>query len=371
MKNFKQLTLIIICFSLLLCGCNGMSGNITPKTIINSEEPVIGYWTDELNKDKTPSSIYVFQNGKVKEYDTKYKMGELSEMSDSEILSALQQEYVEKEILSTQNNLNAKTKQAEKYQKSIDKLNKEYQYTWLDLWDETSLAAYELLNQDRMTYGLLSEMANLLKKNNYTQSQTITEDWNALVNSDPNENFYKKIWFGKNYNIVYKKIVGSPSLFTPGLEAYDQALEQVVADKKVERENKKIKYEEKLSNIKAEITELEEKLAKLEKGEADTYNRKVIINVMSDESGNNVQEEQLVVLGKKYVVDTLELHPSDQTFCTQSIEVYDSSYRGYGNVNSNGRKYLFFRTNGKLKYDNVDTKDIYVDLKNFDEFFNK
>lgn len=371
MKHLKQLTLLIICFSLLLCGCGGMNGNITPKSIIDSDDPIIGYWTDEMKKDEIPNSIYVFQDGKVREYDTRYTMGELSEMSDTEILSALKQEYVEQELKFTQNNLDAMKKKADKYQKSIDKLSKEYEYTWVDLWDKTSLAAYELLEHDNMTYSLLSDMANLLKKNNYTQSKTITEDWNALVNSDPNENFYKKIWFGEYYNIAYRKVVGSPSLFTPGLEAYDKALEQVVADKILEREEKKIKYQEKLTETNTQISELETKLVKLENGEVDTYNRQVIINIISDESGNNVQEEQLVVLGKKYVVDTLKLHPSDQMFCEQAIEVYDSKYYGYSNVNYNGRKYLFFRTKGKLKFDNVDTKDIYVDLKNFDKFFNK
>lgn len=365
MKHFKQLTLLFLCFTLLLSGC-GNGGASTPKGIISSDKPIIAYSTDKMGKDEVPSSVFVFQNGKTKEYDTRYNMGELSNMTDEEILSALQKEYIEQELKSAKSSLEYAKKRATDYQSEIDNLSKEYEYTWYGLLDDTHIEAYQLLDGD-IEARLLSDMISLLNEKGYTNGKTITEDWQALVDSDPNENFYKNIWFGKMYNWVYSDVTGSPAYFQPGLEAYDKALANTVEKKKVEREEKKKKYEDKLAKENTNIAELENQIAELEKGEKDTYNRRTIINIVTDASGNSVGEEQIIVLGKKKVISKISLSPYSTLYCEEGVEVYDSTYYGY--TLCDGNNYLFFRDNKNLTFDTVETKDVYIDLENFDQFF--
>lgn len=367
MKHFKKLFLFIMCITLLLCGC-GNGGTSTPKGIIGSEKPTIAYYTDKMDKDEVPNSIFVFQNGKTKEYDTDYTMGELSKMTDEEILSALQKEYIKQELESAKSSLEYAKKAATDYQSKIDNLNKEYEYTWFGLWGDASIEAYKLLEGKRIESNLLGDMKDLLYKEGYTNGKTMSEDWQALVDSDPNENFYKNVWFDNMYNWLYRDVTGSPAYFQPGLEAYDQALANTVEKKKLEREEKKKKYEDKLAEKNTEIAELENEIAELEKGESDAYNRRTIINIVTDTSGNNVSEEQIVVLGKKKVISKITLTPYDKTYCEEGAEVYDSTYYGYSDGGYN-TSYLFFRDKANLTFDSVETKDAYIDLKNFDQFF--
>lgn len=366
MKNFKKLVLGILCFTLFFSGC-GNGGASTPKEIISSEKPIIAYYTDKMDKEEVPSSIFVFQNGKTKEYDTRYNMGDLSKMTDEEILSALQKEYIEQELKSAKSSLEYAQKRATDYQSEIDSLSKEYEYTWYGLWDDTYTEAYQLLDGKRIESSLLGDMKNLLNKKGYTNGKTITEDWQALVDSDPNENFYKNIWFDEMYNWLYRDVTGSPAYFQPGLEAYDKALANTVEKKKVQREETKKKYEDKLAEENANIAEIENKIVELEKGEKDTYNRRTIINIVTDNSGNNVNEEQIVVLGKKKVISEISLSPYGTLYCEEGAEVYDSTYYGY--TLCDGYNYLFFRDNKNLTFDSVDAKDVYIDLEDFEQFF--
>ena len=366
MKNFKKLVLGIMCFTLLLSGC-GNGGASTPKGIISSEKPIIAYYIRNMDKDNSPTSIFVFQNGKTKEYDTRYTMGELSKMTDEEILSALQKEYIEQELKSAKSSLEYANKRANDYQSKIDDLNKEYEYTWYELWQDTYTEAYQLLDGKSIESNLLGDMKNLLQKKGYTNGKTITEDWQALVDSDPNENFYKNIWFDEMYNWLYRDVTGSPAYFQPGLEAYDKALANTVEKKKAAREESKKKYEDKLAEENINIAELESELAELEKGEKDTYNRRTIINIVTDTSGNNTNEEQIIVLGKKRVITKLSISPYGTLYCEEGSVIYDSTYYGY--TLCDGYNYLFFRNNNNLTFDSVNTKDVYIDLENYDQFF--
>lgn len=366
MKHFKQLTLLILTLSLLLCGCGGNSG-ATPKSIVNSDSPVIGYMISGIDKEKVPSSVYVFQKGKVKEYDTRYTLGELSKMTDEEVLTALQKEYLEQELESTKQSLESSKKTAKNYQEKIDELNKEYEYTWDSLWEDASTEAYTMLEGKRIESSLLGDMANMLRKKGFREYKTFNEAWKALEASDPDTNFCKSIWNSGYYTVLYD-VVGNTSYFTPGIEAYDQALEKVVAAKEASREKQKIKQEEKLAETNTKIAEYENEIKELEKGEKDVPKRRAIINIVSNSSGNEVSEEQIVILTKKSVKRTISLNPSFAQYCEEGSEIYDSIYYGYsdGGYTTN---YLLLRGMSNLKFDAVDTKDIYVDLKDFKQFF--
>lgn len=366
MKHFKQLTLLFLCFTLLLSGC-GNGGASTPKGIISSDKPIIAYSTDKMGKDEVPSSVFVFQNGKTKEYNTHYTMGALSQMTDEEILSALQKEYIEQELESAKSSLEYAKERATYYQSEIDNLSKEYEYTWYGLWDDTHTEATQLLDGNSIEYDLLYDLEDLLNDEGYTNGKTMTEDWQALVDSDPNKDFYEIIWSANVlYRFYYNVDTVSPYLQS-SLEAYDKALANTVEKEKVEREEKKKEYEDKLAKENTNIAELENQIAELEKGEKDTYNRRTIINIVTDASGNSVGEEQIIVLGKKKVISKISLSPYSTLYCEEGVEVYDSTYYGY--TLCDGNNYLFFRDNKNLTFDTVETKDVYIDLENFDQFF--
>ena len=114
MKHFKQLTLIILAFSLLLCGCGGTQANGTndntennsatnnstiSKTeyslseYLNSGE-TIWYLTEGNSKDSRVIQLYVIEpNGSLYFCETDLLLGELEQKEDAEIVTYVKQTY--------------------------------------------------------------------------------------------------------------------------------------------------------------------------------------------------------------------------------------------------------------------------------------
>ena len=118
MKHFKQLTLIIMCLSLLLCACgttNSNSNNNANNNSTNNESPNnnsvdnkseftlgeylsngerIWFLANGYGKDNEIDKIYVFEpNGTVYYCDSDWKLGEAEQKEDSEIIAHVKQEY--------------------------------------------------------------------------------------------------------------------------------------------------------------------------------------------------------------------------------------------------------------------------------------
>jgi len=112
-RNFSTLFGGVLAASILLTAC-GSGGTTTPKDILDSSEPVIGYLVKGEGKDEKPARVLVFQEGKITTYeDTEYTMGDFSKMEDEEIIenlnTKLQQdakEKIESQIESKQSELN-------------------------------------------------------------------------------------------------------------------------------------------------------------------------------------------------------------------------------------------------------------------------
>lgn len=120
MKHFKHLTLIILAFSLLLCGCGGTqangtndnTGNNSAQDNTNNNSSVekdeyklseylfsgerIWYLTEGFGKDDKIISIYVTEpNGTMYYCESEWKLGEAEQKDDDEIISYVKQTYEE------------------------------------------------------------------------------------------------------------------------------------------------------------------------------------------------------------------------------------------------------------------------------------
>ncbi len=120
MKHFKQLTLIILTLSLLLCGCGGTQANGTNdntgnnstntstnnNSIVEKEEyslseyissgETIWYLAEGYGKDDEIEQIYVLEpTGTVYYCDSKWTIGEAEQKDDNEIISYVKQTYEE------------------------------------------------------------------------------------------------------------------------------------------------------------------------------------------------------------------------------------------------------------------------------------
>lgn len=120
MRHFKQLLLVILTLSLLLCGCGGTQANGTDETNDNSNNTTdtnennnsivekdeyslseynstgetIWFLTDGYGKDDEIEQIFVFDpNGNMYYCDCDWKLGEAEQKEDSEINSYVKQEY--------------------------------------------------------------------------------------------------------------------------------------------------------------------------------------------------------------------------------------------------------------------------------------
>lgn len=125
MKHFKQLTLIILSLSLLLCGCGGTQANTkndntennstnnnqNNNTIIEKDEytfseyisdnETIWFLTDGYGKDAKIKNIFVLGTNNTLYYydsddvrcDLDWTLGEVEQMNDSDIISNVKQAY--------------------------------------------------------------------------------------------------------------------------------------------------------------------------------------------------------------------------------------------------------------------------------------
>jgi len=116
MKHFKQLTLIILTLSLLLCGCGGASTNGTDdnkennSTTTNNNSNIekdkytlgeylfsgerVWYLAEGFGKDDKIVAIYVTEpNGAMYYCESEWKLGEAEQKDDDEIISYVKQTY--------------------------------------------------------------------------------------------------------------------------------------------------------------------------------------------------------------------------------------------------------------------------------------
>ena len=103
MKHFKQLTIVIMCISLLLCGCGGTtdSNNIKNKDAFTLSEYIssgetIWFLTDGTGKDSEIETIYVLEaDGTMYYCSSNWTLGEAEQKEDSDISSIVKKKYEE------------------------------------------------------------------------------------------------------------------------------------------------------------------------------------------------------------------------------------------------------------------------------------
>ena len=85
-KRFLSVLTIVLSAILLLAGCGGSANNMLSKRL--SEEKIIAYKVESVDKEETPEEIFFFDKGKVSVMEGSLlglTMGDYAKMSDREI----------------------------------------------------------------------------------------------------------------------------------------------------------------------------------------------------------------------------------------------------------------------------------------------
>lgn len=317
-----------------------IKGKATPKSMIDNSSPVIGYIFDDIDKNEKPN-VVVFQEGNAFcYYDTDYTLGDFSNMTDEEVLKSL------KEELSAKNDEKIKELQAEidSCQSEIEEV-KAANYCWYEYMD---LIVPNFTGETQEYYDHLMRLFGA----GYVDCETITmeESCKELL----------------EVMAFYGEKVSNEEPFLEAARAYDALIEEhrdeMLALKEDERNSS-------IANIQEEIDSRNETIAKLQAEANGENGYKIAINMMTDETGNNVQVEYIMLLGEDKVARKLPVYAHILDYCEYPITIYDSNYYGYvlSDGKSNSFEYLFFRdSSGKgleLSFDDLDTKGIFVDAK--------
>lgn len=425
MKKLAALFLALIMPLGLCTACgsgNALSGTTTPKKIIDSKEIAIGYLVESMSKDEVPRGVVIFQEGTALMFDdTDYTMGELSKMTDEKILAALYKEEVDNKISSYESNIKTYNRNIESENNSIKSCNNrinDYQNEIAKLQAELeekkqSIETYNWYNYYKATKGDFPQtFSDLYKEKNegkwydlrerdwieaiwakvgieqYADTATLLEAWKKYKSDNPNVTEIKLT--SMNY-ISTKNFSVNDERIDEVLNKFDtKRMPDVIERLKTNFEKTKLEYAEDIEKVQEDITECEaeitgyqelistaeknieetnkkiDELKKLDKLE-DRTTYKTVINIQTDSSGNKIDSEYIMILGKNSIFLGLPLDAQASAYREDKATVYDSSYYGYsldmGNSNQIG--YLFFRSeSGKLKldFDSKNTKGILVDV---------
>jgi hypothetical protein len=332
-----------------------MSGTLTPKSIIDSSSPVIGYLIQNPDKDEVPGAVVIFQEGKATWYkDTKYTMGDFSKMTDSDVVKNLSGE------VATENKkqLEEYEAQIKEYQEKNDTLNTtSYTYAWSD-YLEKIMVEYENqiateLNEEQ--YSILSSIYT------YYSSQldatgSFEDAWNKYVKENPDED-------------VCSTIGSDDKSILDTVKAYDALAHQYSEAESAERDTKKAS---KISENQTEIDKLNEQISKLQSDEVTKTEYKTLIDIKTDESSNEVNIEAILLMDNDGVFMGMPLNSYSVDYTDKGTEIYDSTYYGYAMTDGeSGIGYLFFRDSSgsgiNLKFDDFDTAGVFVDVEDENE----
>lgn len=364
-RNFSKLFGGVLAASILLTAC-GSGGTTTPKDILDSSEPVIGYLVKGEGKDEKPARILVFQEGKIITYeDTEYTMGDFSKMEDEEIienLNAKQQEdakeKIESQIESKQSELNRLqgTENSEEVlaESEILQNSDEDIYLWdnLDVVYSSAESSGNTMIERILETGIIDIIISEAY-DSIIEEENIPKTFEEAANKAlAPESFYggDLRYMAEQAGITEADILEAckelDTIATPALEE--------------EREKEKAELQEKVDKLQEEIAALE----KEREGKAAEEVSNAFICLFSDSTGNEVSKEGIVWDEMAALLNV------NSSYLTTGKAIYDSEYYGYNvtDESNNFICYLLFRdAKGKgmtLGFDKLDTKDTYLDLSN-------
>lgn len=405
------------------CGSNSaLSGTTTPKKIIDSEEIVLGYLAESMNKDEVPRGIIVFQAGTALMFeDTDFTMGELSKMTDDKILAALYKEELDYKISSYESDVNSFKHSINSSNESIENCNNRINYFQDQIADlqaklQEEQAKVEAYNWYDYCVGRKGDFPQTFS-DFYKEKQE--NRWFDLRERDWIEAIWSKVGIEKyaeaptlldawkkyksdNPNITEIKLTAMNYVSTQNFSVNDERIDEVLEKfdtirmpDQIERvktnfEKTKLQYEQEINKVQEDINEVEiriteyqesittaeknideknieiEALKKLDKLEDRTV-YKTIINIQTDSTGNGIDTEYIMLLEKDNIFLGLPLDAKTSGYREENVDVYDSAYYGYsldmGNSKQEG--YLFFKSESrklKLDFDTLDTKGILIDV---------
>lgn len=363
-RNFSKLFGGVLAASILLTAC-GSGGTTTPKDILDSSEPVIGYLVKGEGKDEKPARVLVFQEGKITTYeDTEYTMGDFSKMEDEEIienLNAKQQEdakeKIESQIESKQSELNRLqgTENSEEVLAETEILQNSDEDIYL--WDKFDVAYNSAdLSGNTMVERILE--TGILE-------MIIDEAYNSMTEEDIPKTFEEaankalapESFYGEDLRNVAEQAGMTEADI---LEAFKELDTIVTSALEEEREKEKAELQEKVDKLQEEIAALE----KEREGKVEEEVSNAFICLFSDSTGNEVSKEGIVWDEMAALLNV------NSSYLTTGKAIYDSEYYGYNvtDESNNFICYLLFRdAKGKgmtLGFDKLDTKDTYLDLSN-------
>lgn len=312
-----------------------------------SKEKSIGYVISTVDKSKTPSKIYFFENGKVTILPGSafgLTLGEFSKMSDKEIwetYETVRETYKETYLAEKEKSESVGDKAVKKYceQENADFGNamsyEEVQWA-ADILQRVkdkkhsevvSVMTADVVNDEKIfsTDERLSEAAEICLINycNFAKPSLAEEEY-----------------FWRNYNW------GDPDSKTYAEQTYSGA----VLDAAIEFYQKVSKE---VDSIKKELSY-----------KGPFYDLPISFILTTDSSGNNVKEEMLVYPTLEDIVGEI---PETTYGCLSfgnvegaTKQIYDTSYDCYGI--ENGRE--IYCSRDVMKLDTVDSKNVLIDLSN-------
>lgn len=386
--------------TLLLSGCGGASGKeITPKSIVDSEERTITYVTENYEKDSKPKKVIVFEKGMATLYNTgDYTMGDFAQMTDDEVvenLQAIMEEKNNEEIAKYQENLDAKKSEAENFKMDTDIFeNNKACYDWLvvmyegahiefifDDYDMEQLETnYEMLyiweeyfyqylyenfiDVEREICEAFYHLAQQHEDEVFGQGTSLAEDWQDYMARHEGEKFAP----------IFQSFIDTSVYDLEDIQAAAETFDSVIAEGiDVANEAVNASRQEMLNSLQEEIDSYNQKIEELQNKEIAGESYPTVVNVMTDGTGNNVQFEAFVMLGEdsiEYAVGLRGIVYSEDS----RKAIYDSQYAVYGATTdgSNVAGFMLIRDDSKngekFGIDTLETEGIYIDAEEYSEF---
>lgn len=351
---FMAITVLCLngCGSNSTVGGNILSGETTPKNILESSSPTIGYLVKMVDKDSVPQKILIFQNKQVLEYDTNYTMGELSKMTDAEIIENIDKAAREKIIENIKQERERTEELLEEKQSAYDEEftpPTEQFFIWCNVWEY-----WDRFNRFRCDEYYGEELVDFEEWIWNETVDILTNSEFAVGERTFEEVIQKEIEAGNITDDIDERLCAARKL-------NEKFLEFAKEDMPIEEERAEEEEKERKKNIEEEIASLNSQISELDSQEKNvTFNsEEAIINLITDSTGNDMKEESIVWKGGK-----LLLNPLVDAYLKDGAVVYDSIYYGYGSTAE--ANYLMIRSSKKsgfaLGFDDMNTKGIYVDL---------
>jgi hypothetical protein len=389
----KVAMLLTLAFSVtLLGGCGGSSGKATtPKSIVDSKERTIAYVTEHYEKDSRPKEVIVFENGVATLYDTgDYTMGDFAQMTDDEVvenLLAIIEEKNKTEIEKNQGYLTETQSTIEDLKANPFSIpNNESCGEWLELaiggygeeffyeeygdeavyiWVESFyLYLEEHLTDDNR--GVCEALYNLAQKNEdelFGQGTSLAEDWqNYMARHE-----------GENFEPIFKRYVNTNKVGLEDVKTATELFDTVIAEGiMVANEAVNTNNQEMIDSLQQAIDSYNQKIEELQNKEIAGESYPVVVDLMTDGTGNDVWFEALVMLGEDNIEDVIGL--GDILYSGDSrIAIYDSQYAGYSVTDgSNVLGFMLIRDDSKngakFGIDTLETNGVYIDAEEYSDF---